>query len=157
MSGKAVRDTLGFLGVVASLVFVGTEIHQNTQVARGQTRQALADASRDLTIAISTDPDMRRAWLFIANPNLVVGRPTPELTLADTLAAEGLVFTHLRSLENVFLQTQEGVVNESVFATYSFHGPQFQTPFFRAYWAEIRSGLDPGFVLRFEEENGLAP
>ena len=37
MSGKAIRETLGFLAVVASLVFVGFEIRQNTQVARGQT------------------------------------------------------------------------------------------------------------------------
>ena len=41
MSGKAVRETLGFLAVVASMVFVGAEIRQNTAAIRGQTRQAL--------------------------------------------------------------------------------------------------------------------
>jgi len=155
MSGKAVRETLGFLGVVASLVFVGTEIRQNNAIARGQTRQALADASRDLTLAIATDPDMMRAWYFIANPILVVDRPAPELTLSDTLVAESLVFTHLRSLENVFLQQREGVVDQSVFETYGFTQPMYDTPFFRAWWAQISSVLDPRFVLRFEEENGL--
>ena len=45
MSGKVVRETLGFLGVVASLMFVGLEIRQNTAVARGQARQ---DRDRDL-------------------------------------------------------------------------------------------------------------
>ena len=155
MSGKAVRETLGFLGVVASLVFVGTEIRQNNAIARAQTRQALADASRELTLAISTDPDLRRAWYFIVAPTLVEGRPAPDLTLADTIVAESAVFTHLRNLENVFLQAEEGVVDESVFSTYSFRGTQFQTPFFKAYWEKIGSGLDPGFALRFEDENGL--
>jgi len=34
MSGRAVRETLAALGVIASLVFVGAEIRQNTTVAR---------------------------------------------------------------------------------------------------------------------------
>ncbi len=33
MSGKAIRETLGFLAVVASMVFVGMEIRQNTVIA----------------------------------------------------------------------------------------------------------------------------
>jgi hypothetical protein len=41
MSGKAIRETLGFLAVVTSLVFVGMEIRQNTAVARGQARRNL--------------------------------------------------------------------------------------------------------------------
>ena len=155
MSGKAVRETLAALGVIASLVFVGWEIRQNTAATRGQTRQALADASRELTLAISTDSDLRRAWFFIVNPHLVEGRPHPDLTLADTLVAESSVFTHLRSLENVFLQVEEGVVDESVFDTYGFSQPTFQTPFFTGYWDRIRGVFDQRFVLRFEEQNGL--
>jgi len=155
MSAKAVRDVLGFLGVMGSLVFVGLQIRQTNAIARGQTRQALADASRELTLAIAADPAMRRAWFYIANPNLVEGRPKPELGLPDTLAAEGLVFTHLRSLENVFLQAREGVVDESVFDTYGFSQPTFETPFFKAYWERINAVLDPRFVQRFEEANNL--
>lgn len=39
MSGEALRETLGFIGVVASLVFVGIEIRQNTIVARAAAYQ----------------------------------------------------------------------------------------------------------------------
>ena len=31
MSGKAIRETLGFIGVIASLVFVGLEVRQKGQ------------------------------------------------------------------------------------------------------------------------------
>ena len=31
MSGKAIRETLAALGVIASMVFVGVEIQQNTR------------------------------------------------------------------------------------------------------------------------------
>ncbi len=40
MSGKAIRESLGFLAVVASMVLVGLEIRQNTTVARAATRLA---------------------------------------------------------------------------------------------------------------------
>jgi hypothetical protein len=43
MSGKAARETLGFLAVVAGLVFVGLRIQQSNVQARAATRQAPAD------------------------------------------------------------------------------------------------------------------
>jgi hypothetical protein len=46
MSGKAVRETLGFLVVVAGLVFVGLEIQQNTAIARGQLHRAVVALCR---------------------------------------------------------------------------------------------------------------
>ena len=41
MSGKAIRETLGFLAVVASMVFVGVEIRQNTRSAEVDAYQNL--------------------------------------------------------------------------------------------------------------------
>ena len=42
MSGKAIRETLGFLGVMTGLVFVGIEIQQNTRVLRREAALARA-------------------------------------------------------------------------------------------------------------------
>jgi hypothetical protein len=41
MSGKAVREILGFLAVVAGLVFVGMEIRQNSLSVQAATYQDL--------------------------------------------------------------------------------------------------------------------
>ena len=38
-------DWLGAIGVVASLIFVGLEVRQNTAAVRGATYQSVADAS----------------------------------------------------------------------------------------------------------------
>ena len=46
MSGKAIRETLGFIGVIASLVFVGMEIRQTTLASE---REAVLDRSAALT------------------------------------------------------------------------------------------------------------
>ena len=39
MSGKAIRETLGFVAVVASMVFIGLEIRQNTTATKGAAIQ----------------------------------------------------------------------------------------------------------------------
>ena len=36
---KRIREVFAFLGFIASMVFVGLEIRQNTAATRGQTRQ----------------------------------------------------------------------------------------------------------------------
>jgi hypothetical protein len=39
-------DLLGATGVVASLIFVGLEVRQNTAAVRGATYQSIADSSQ---------------------------------------------------------------------------------------------------------------
>ena len=46
MSGKAIRETLAALAVVASLVFVGLEIQQNTVASQAEQENDIFDASR---------------------------------------------------------------------------------------------------------------
>ena len=65
MSGKAIRETFGFLAVVASMVFVALEIDQNTASIRAQTRQQLSDANSELLIAMATS-DLGDRWIRFA-------------------------------------------------------------------------------------------
>ena len=154
MSGKAIRETLGFLAVVMSLVFVGLEIRQNTAAQRAETRQALSDASREITYARATNRDLARAWT-IWRPDTDAGGQLGELTLIDTLQARAAMFGLLRHEENVFLQYQEGVVDQSVLDTYSFTVPAYQSAAFRYFWGVWRQSFDTAFGQAFEEANGL--
>ena len=47
MSGKAVRETFTSLGVIASMIFVGLEIRQNTMVARAAAYQEMGFGAAD--------------------------------------------------------------------------------------------------------------
>ena len=40
MSGKAIRETLGFLAVVASLMFVGLQLRQSNEWAKQEALQS---------------------------------------------------------------------------------------------------------------------
>jgi hypothetical protein len=47
---------LSALGVIASLVFVGLQVRQNTQALRTQIRQGLADRDAQVIYSIAENP-----------------------------------------------------------------------------------------------------
>ena len=57
---KGMRDTLAAVGVVLSLIFVGYELRQNTQVARAAAVQAIADQSLEVILAWTSDAESLR-------------------------------------------------------------------------------------------------
>jgi len=150
MSGKAVRETLGFIGVVASMVFVGLEIQQNTAVARAQTRQSLTEIYLDFVTMLATDSIVRQGYLDAFEP----GGQTPLMSSG----AEYTMWAVARRMENVFLQVDEGVVDESVFNSYGWtDNPVFRGESFGAWWDARRGRFHPDFVAAFEAEYDLAP
>ena len=138
----AVRDTLGFIGVVLSLLFVGWEVRENTKVARGQTRVELTALNNDFLGQITGDSGFselwRRAWIV-----------RDELSDADEFRVELMTIQLLRTLENVHLQFQEGLIDEDALISYGFLGFNelyMSHPRFTQLW-EFRSvSFDAEFV-----------
>ena len=146
---KAIRDTLGFLAVVASLVFVGLEIQQNNTLARGQARQALAELNQQWLVLLSQDAEFNR----IHNK---VWRSEAELTPQEWDRGKWMMTLHLRRMENVFFQRSEGLVDKSALHSYGLQtaARDFGTLRFNQYWIEDnwRSGFDPAFVKFLEDQ-----
>lgn len=149
MSGKDLRETLGGLAVVASLVFVGLEIRQNTAVARGQARQELAALNQEWLILQSTDStfnDIYRRFWIVADSSF---------TASELARASWGMRLNLRRMENVYFQYQEGLVDESALKSYGFQviSAMFKTPRFMEFWVtnDERRAYDPDFVKFLEE------
>ncbi len=150
MSGKAIRETLGFLAVVASMVFVGLEIRQNTAVARAQARQFLTENHREFVLTLATEPDLLAAYTDRF--------PEGDGRTEAERQADYAMFVWLRHLENVFLQVQEGVADETFLMGYGFGGQtNLRSPGFADFWTSRRSRFNPDFVAAFEAEYDLAP
>ena len=150
MSGKAIRETLGFIAVVASLVFVGLEIRQNNVQARAAARQGLAEISIQMNLTRATDRQLDQDVLDWAGAS-----PDDVLDCRSTRAC-GFVFAALRFHENVFLQVAEGVLDESAQDSYSYReAPIYRSLLFAQYWPSLRSRFDPDFVAAFEAEHDL--
>ncbi len=148
MSGKAIRETLAALGVIASMVFVGLEIQQNNKLARGQARQALAELNQDWLVLMAGE-DMNALWEK-------VWASEEELARDEWLRGSMLMTLQLRRMENVFFQWREGLVDESALGSYGLQtaARDFAVPRFKLYWVDEdwRSGFDPGFVEFLENQ-----
>jgi hypothetical protein len=151
---EAVGRALAALGVILSLLFVGLELRQASQLARAQVRQGLADRNAQQINAISQNRDLARAWAEMFTS--AWGSRGVELTMLDTVQAVYALVDMLRHVENVYLQYLEGVVDESVLASYGFRNSRtFVLPQFKPRWEGLRDRFDPRFVEALEAEYGL--
>jgi hypothetical protein len=152
VSGEAIRETVGIIGVIASLVFVGLEIRQNTTVARGQTRQDLAALNQEWLVLMSTDSafasTFQKAWV----------EHNRDLSQHEVWRAHFGMRMHLRRLENVYLQFAEGLVDASALQSYGFQSELlFRSATFRDFWSVEQSGFDPGFVRYLDQHLRQTP
>lgn len=138
-------------GVILSLIFVGLELRQATQVARAQTRQGLADRNGEILNVVAGNAELAEAWALRWQPEVAVD--DPELSPRAFVQSGWAMFGLLRHVENVYLQVVEGVVDESVLDSYGFRNNiQFTTPQFAEYWRLRRARFDPRFVAAFDAE-----
>jgi hypothetical protein len=154
-SARSQWQTIGTLvagvGVILSLIFVGLELRQSTQVARAQARQGLAERNGDILALIAGNPELAEAWALRWQPETAVS--DPDLSPRAFVQSGWAMFGLLRHIENVYLQVVEGVVDESVLDSYGFRdNTQFKTPQFAPYWRLRRVRFDPRFVAAFEAE-----
>jgi hypothetical protein len=122
---KETAEVLGVLGVIASMIFVGVEIRQNTNAVHGATLQAVSQQSLDLVMAGLDNPELRSAFAA-ANS----GRVSPE----QRNLMVWFFSAKLRADENRFRQVELGILGPSTILQLSNHGA-YRTPHFAEYWA----------------------
>jgi len=103
MSGKAIRETLGFLGVIASMVFVGMEIRGNTVAARSAAYQVMGVELANLYHDWSMDPEVADL--------LSRGLAGRNLTEAETVQFTYLYVSALRLYETTWRQVELGLLD----------------------------------------------
>ena len=126
---RETAEIIGALGVIASMIFVGLEIRQNTNTVRGSTMQAVSQQSFDLTMAGLDNPELRAAFRAASEDAL---SPDQENLMVWFYSAK------LRADENRFRQVELGILDASVFTQLSNH-VAYRYPVFARYWAQ--SGL----------------
>ena len=152
MKAARIGEIVAALGVILSLLFVGFEVRQNTAVARGQARHALAELNQEWLMFMSQDSTAAAIW------NTAYAGAPGEINEDEDRRAQMMMTLHMRRLENVFFQYDEGLVDESALHSYGLQKADlFQTDAFRRYWVGVgwRSAFDPTFVQFFEERMDL--
>jgi hypothetical protein len=144
VSKKALRDSIGFLGVIVSLVFVGLEIRQNNRLAEAAAYQAIGVASAAAFDALARDRDF----------NAVQLKSPSEMDQVDWMQLRNQMTSFARLAETVWLQTQRGVLPESAWTELGFSGwgdmfdrsaPNFGGAKIACVWPLIRREVSPAF------------
>ena len=144
MSGKTIRDTLAFLGVVASLLFVGTEIQRNTIASQAAAYQAIGIATAEMHLALAQD---REIGPLLTNDRAVLAEMSPR----DRIQSRRVLVAWLRMGETVYLQVESGLLPPDALTHLGYENALGGLrP--ACFWPSVRNGVGPSFRAYLEEQ-----
>ena len=124
-------EIIGGISIVASLLFVGFQINQNSVTVQAQTRLAMTEQARD-NIKHSMEPMSLRIMVKLANGE--------ELTQEEVFYSNMEMNLSLRGAENVFYQFRVGTFSDEEFEGYrNYYLGRFSEPRFKEHWARERN------------------
>lgn len=101
-----IGEIIGVIAVIASLLYVGKQLRQNTQAIEATSRQGALDADTNFLNQIINYPDL---YLSITNPE-----PTDEELVRYFFS----LILFVRGRENDWAQYQQGVMDEATWERY---------------------------------------
>ena len=127
-------EIAGLVSIIASLVFVGAEIRQNTIAIRGATQQEISlQLSEMLTLVVENE---RLAYLMDEAFN---GITKAELSKVDFSTFRAFANIGFRRIENIYLQHQNGFISDDAFQRIGWD--YYQSPLLREIWEDRKKGL----------------
>lgn len=146
-SKRNLVELIGVFGVVASLVFVGLEVRQNTAAVRGATYQAIADASFQQVVWFADNEKLLQFWIRIRE-----GAVPDDFTAEENLVIGANYVMTIRRIENIYVQVREGLVEEEAILRFRPSKDYFESPYFRQFWKDWRPQMELAFREYFESE-----
>ncbi len=149
MSGKAIRETLAALGVIASMVFVGMEIRQNTAIAKMAAAQTFTQQQLDLNQVILTE------GYPALNTRMIEGAPRRDFSSGDQLRLDATYLSVIRIWESLYRSVELGIQDQEMLDAITDGPSPFASPYFIESWPFYRGAFTEDFASYFEELLGL--
>ena len=141
----AIAELLGAVGVIASLVYLATQIRANSHSVQASTSQAVADAAQARVLAVAQSSSLANALAKVLDSSTA-------LTSAETIQVEFFRNASFKGFENVFFQYRKGLLPAATWNGYEFIlRRNLHIPDTREWWNRSRDGFDPEFRDRVEE------
>ena len=147
---EALREVITALGVIASMLYVGWEIRQNTAVSRVEAYHAIMADQAELIESLRSDPGFFDRSLKIQD-----GALPEDFSREDQMRNYFDTVRNLRGWEGLFLAVREGVLPPDALDILGTGGA-LETPHFRATWPDIRTRVQADFAAYLEERFDLA-
>ena len=139
-------ELIGLVGLIASLVFVGFEIRQNTRVARAEAYRAFVTEVNSIYLHWSNPEQVGVMQKALVNP--------ADLTRVERSQAFAVSMALFRVYEGLHKEVTQGILDDSALMLLSQSEWNFEIQ--RQMWPEISRNLTPDFVEYVEETHGLS-
>ena len=144
----AIGSFVSGLAVLASLIFVGFQLRQNTQAVRAGASQAHSYNWHQITMPVVESGDFARIWRLGLDG-------LESLTEDERVRFYALAGAILRFFEGARLQWRHGQLDREHWYNVEKTAIDFAaTPGFEAYWAARRHWLSPEFQHWYESLSG---
>ena len=134
-----ISQTLGSTAVVASLIFVGVQIRQNTKATRAESHHAVSEALNQVNLLWARNSEATRIWLSGMSDRRAL---TPE----DRWRFDSMLRAYLHVCETMHTQAGLGAGDSGiVVAEEDGIKSVFSSGSVREWWAENPFGFSPEF------------
>ncbi len=140
---KDIFEGVGLLSIVATFVFVGLEIRQNTDAFKSVTILSVTQMSNEGIALVLGDENLRAAF-----------RASDVGTLNDDQSQQlRLYYTFALNIQlNRFLQSDLGLIDRETALVIGGRAGLYERPHFRQYWAVVKHRYPPEFQDYMENE-----
>jgi hypothetical protein len=142
----SIGEALGAVGVVVSLIYLGTQIRQNTAAIRGGTAQQVTNRAGEIAQSIALNPSMTEIhYRGLRHPD--------SLSKEETLQFAGLMLAVFRAYENAAYQFRRGFLDPGEWSgLYNNLSSTVEQPGFIVWWTRAgRRGFSPEFQSLVDE------
>ena len=139
MKGKSTREAVAALGVIASLVFVGYEIRQNTTVARAAAYQEIGFNVLETWRQIAHDPDLASLLVLTAD-----SARWEEIDPVGRLQLVAVDVGQMRAWEAIYRQVNEGLLPDDAITQFGYGTGM--SAWSRHIWPSVKRRIPPDFA-----------
>lgn len=142
-------EIVGGAAIIASLIFVGLQVRENTQVVKLTSDRAIDQQNLALNVSVANNPDLA---------DILVRGEMDRDSLTDTERArfDNYCFSRFGGYENVIGNFDQGFVPVEEYEVWSIHFKyRFDKPGYRQFWLEYRHGYFPIFRAWADEQYGV--
>jgi hypothetical protein len=151
---SAVAESVGAVGVVATLVYLAVQIRSNTRALRAATYDSFVSQFRDWNAPLRANPQLSAQF----------GTQIEEIETLDEESrkhATHVFFDFLKLAENLHYQYRMGMVDDSLWSGWdNFFHHYLNAPGMVWYWERRKGFCDPAFrewVERLHAEKPESP
>jgi hypothetical protein len=127
----AIAEAIGAMGIIISLLYVASQVRQNSKLSRAATRTALADGAQRLASDVVENDDIARI--------LHAAMQGQEVEPHERFRIQSRCYRDLRFWDNAFYQYKEGLLTAEEWNGFRENLKLvFQFPTYTEYWEALQ-------------------